>query len=296
MSKPLVFFGSGPLATQTLKAIHKPLNVSAVVTKPQPEHGHKTTPPVIEYAQANGLDLHTPTSKQELSELFASSDLPSLCGIVVDYGLIIPQDVIDYFEHGIINSHFSLLPDWRGADPITFPILAGDKTTGVSLMQIVLKMDEGDVLAQSEIEIEDDDTSATMTDKLTDLSNQMLLEIIPRYINGEVQPIPQAGEPSYSRKLTKEDGLIDWSKPAEVLEREVRGFIIWPKSYTQLAGKDVVITKATTSDDTGDTGQTFVAGSSLGVYTGEGALIIEKLKVSGKPEMTSQAFINGYMK
>src|SRR4051812_14202772 len=131
----IVFFGSGPVAAKSLELLAEYCNVEAVITKPQPEH-HKEPFPVLTLAKKRDFKVFTPVGKKELSDLFETKPVTSQLGIVIDYGFIINQDVIDYFPLGIINSHFSLLPEWRGADPITFAILSGQKETGVSLMLI----------------------------------------------------------------------------------------------------------------------------------------------------------------
>ena len=141
MSETIVFFGSGPVAAKSLELLAQNFEIEAVVTKPQPAH-HKEPFPVLALSEKLGLKIFTPDGKAALSELFASNPVTSRLGIVIDYGFIINRDVINYFDLGIINSHFSLLPEWRGADPITFSILSGQKQTGISLMLIDEKMDE----------------------------------------------------------------------------------------------------------------------------------------------------------
>lgn len=297
----IVFFGSGPVAAASLELLAKDFVIEAVITKPQPAH-HKQPFPVLQLVNSLGLKVFTPNSKTELSDLFAAKPVKARVGVVIDYGFIINKDVIDYFPLGIINSHFSLLPKWRGADPITFAILNGDSETGVSLMLIVEKMDEGPLLAQAPYKIGQKETTPTLTNNLIALSHQLLLETLPNYLSGACKPYPQQQEGvSYSRKLTKHDGIIDWNKPAIQLEREIRAFIEWPKSHAIIAGKEVIITAAyaVPSQPAGSTpGEVrFVKETgTLMVSTPDGSLCIEKLKPTGKQEMTAQAFIAGYGK
>lgn len=303
ISKTVVFFGSGPVAAESLSLLTETFEIEAVVTKPRPEH-HKGSVPVIELAAKLGLVTYTPGNKTELSELFATKPFKSEIGIVIDYGIIINKDVIDYFQLGIINSHFSLLPEWRGADPITFAILSGQKQTGVSLMRINEKMDEGPLLAQAPYDLDASITTPVLTTDLIELSYESLRQIIPLYLDGKISLASQDGEtmapskkPTYSRKLTKEDGILDWAKPAEVLEREIRAFIEWPKSRARLGEIDAIITKAHVVQDNHKTpGKIYVASGSaeLIVGCGAGALSIDALKPAGKPEMTVQAFLAGY--
>lgn len=304
MKIPVVFFGSGPVAAESLRLLAQDFTIEAVITKPQPAH-HKEPFPVLTLAHELGLKTFTPNGKAELSELFKAKPVTSRLGIVIDYGFIINQDVIDYFPLGIVNSHFSLLPEWRGADPISFSILSGQKQTGVSLMLITAGMDEGPLLAQGTHDIPVDATTPSLTSYLIKLSHSLLQNVLPKYLDGTVKARPQeavskmmntSAEPTYSRKLTKQDGVIDWNKPAEQLEREVRAFIEWPKSRTQLAGKDIVITKATGTEGTGTPGNVTVDGKRLIVACGEQSLEIISLKPAGKNNMTAEAFIAGYGK
>jgi methionyl-tRNA formyltransferase len=299
MNENLVFFGSGPVAAEALALLAKDFSVEAVITKPQPAH-HKEAFPVLELAKKLGLRVLTPANKRELSDLFAQKPVKSRIGVVIDYGIIIGQDVIDYFPLGIVNSHFSLLPRWRGADPISFAVLEGDDQTGVSLMLIVEQLDEGPLLAQKPIKITPDTTTPSLTKQLIDLSHQLLLENLPLYAKGELKPYPQPHhDPTYSRKLSKTDGQIDWNKPAERIEREIRAFMDWPKSRARLGSTEVIITRAhaVPSNDQrlkpGDI-TTMPEEGVIMVECGRGHLCIDSLKPVGKKEMSAKAFLAGY--
>jgi len=296
----LVFFGSGPLALESLRYLQSRFAIEAVITKPRPDHHHGEVP-VLDYCIAEQMTYYTPARKAELSELFAATRFNSPLGIVIDYGIIIAADVIESFALGIINSHFSLLPEWRGADPITFAILSGQSRTGVSLMLINDKMDEGPLLAQAELPLGPAVTTPELTASLIDLSNAMLTDIIPSYVAGAVAPVPQSAtiadtqEATYSRKLTKADGLLDWQKSATQLEREIRAFIEWPKTKTTLAGKEIVVTQAHVVDRQGIPGSHIVEpNKSLIIYCGEDALALDQVKPAGKNEMPIAAFLAGY--
>jgi methionyl-tRNA formyltransferase len=290
LSETIVFFGSGPVAAKSLRLLGESFEIEVVITKPS----------TAEEMQAAAPD--TPIllveNKNELNDLLASSSFTSRLSILIDFGIIVSQDVIDYFPLGIINSHFSLLPEWRGADPISFAILSGQPKTGVSLMLIDAGMDTGKLLAQKSLQIKPEETTPELTDRLIGLSYTMLRTHLPAYVSGKLRPRsqPHPDRATYSRKLTKEDGIIDWEKPAEQLEREIRAFVEWPKSRSEVAGKEVVITKARVVPEPGAPGNTEVRNKELLVFCAEGALLIEKLKPAGKKEMNAQAFINGYMK
>lgn len=293
-SEPIVFFGSGPVAAASLELLAQDFDIEAVVTKPRPAH-HKGDVPVIRVAEKLGLPSHTVKGRRSLDELIKTDPFQSKVGILIDFGIIVSQDAIDHFPKGIINSHFSLLPEWRGADPITFAILSGQKITGVSLMMLVQAMDEGPLLGYGVYEMADDETAPHLTEELIKLSHALLVGIVPDYLRGGVVAQPQTSEiePTYSRKITKEDGVINWHKSAKQLDREIRGFLEWPKSRTTLAGRDVVITRAHVVDGSGEPGS-ILPGKSLVIACGKDALEIDGIKPSGKKEMTGQAFLAGY--
>jgi methionyl-tRNA formyltransferase len=301
ISEPIVFFGSGPVAAEALRLLARDFNIEAIVTKPKPVH-HRGNFPVLTLAKEHNLPILTASNKSELDSLFTTSPVTSRLAILIDFGIIVPQTIIDYFPLGIINSHFSILPEWRGADPISFAILSGQEQTGVSLMLLVEKMDEGPLLGYGEYTMPPDITAPQLTDYLIKLSHALLVKEVPRYLGKESKTAPQTitgRQVSYSRKLTKQDGVIDWHKPAEQIEREIRAYIEWPKSRTTLAGKDVIITKAVVASHQPSVdakiGQAFVIpDKQLVVQTGDGVLIIKRLKPAGRQEMAGEAFLQGY--
>ncbi len=300
MPESLAFFGSGPVAAESLALLAEDFAVEAVITKPQPEH-HKEDFPVLTLSKKLGLKTFTPRNKAELNDLFATKPVKSRLGVVIDYGIIIAKEVIDYFPLGIVNSHFSLLPEWRGADPISFSILSGQKRTGVSLMLIVEELDAGPLLAQTEWLLRPDITTPELTDELIQLSHEMLKASLPLYINGEIEPADQlsasiadSDQPTYSRKLTKADGELDFNKSAVELEREIRAFTGWPRSRTKLGNTDVIVTQARVEGGQGTPGSLKVESQRFGVYTSDGILYIDRLIPSGKKEMAAEAFLAGY--
>lgn len=299
MKESLVFFGSGPVATESLGLLSKNFKIEAIVTKPS------TLADMENLAIA---PVHTVASKEELDKLIASSNFSSPLAVLIDFGIIVSQSVIDYFPLGIINSHFSLLPEWRGADPITFAILSGQKQTGVSLMLLVEKMDEGPLLSQGIYDMAPDETTPSLTENLIKLSDALLANAVPKYLSGEIVARPQEivakmmnipPEPTYSRKLTKQDGIIEWSKPAEVIEREIRAYLGWPKSHAKLCNVDTIITKTNVvkchiPNSTPGTINIDGAAGRLLITTAKDCLSIERLKPAGKKEMSAAEFLRGY--
>lgn len=291
MSKQsIVFFGSGSVAANSLQKLQSDFQIESIVTKPSTEKEMSLCIP--------DTPVFTASNRSELDQIFTNHEFKSEVAILIDFGIIVSNNIIRSFSRGILNSHFSILPELRGADPITFAILSGQKTTGVSVMQIVEAMDEGDLLGFRELTIAEDETEPTLTDKLISMSDGLLKRLVPEYLDGTLTPQPQSitgRETSYSRKLTKQDGILDFTKSAEQLEREIRAFIKWPKSRTNIAGKDVVILKASVdksaSNIPGVISETDDKKISIG--TKSGTLIVEELKPAGKTAMSASAFLAG---
>ncbi|MEI7689785.1 MAG: methionyl-tRNA formyltransferase [Candidatus Saccharibacteria bacterium] len=286
-SKTVIFFGSGPVAAKSLDFISSHFEIEAVITKPVPAH-HKTAAPVETLARKLNLPIFFASSKVELDDVVERNSFTSDLGILIDYGVIVSQTVIDAFEFGIVNSHFSLLPQWRGADPITFSILSGQNETGVSLMLIEPTLDTGKLIAVEKIAIDPQDTTPTLTEKLIDLSNKMLVRYVPGHLDGTIMPIEQtnADQATYSRKLSKSDGLIDWDKTAQQIECQIRAYQGWPNSRTQINGVDIIVTKAHIST----TGQ-----SPMDIRCHDGLYIcIDQLIAPSGKTMDAKSFINGY--
>ena len=287
ISKKIVFFGSGPVAFSSLDFLSKYLSIEAVITKTVPAH-HKKEAPVETLAKKLNLPIIFANTKKELDEIIDNHNFESRLGIIVDYGVIVSDKIINKFELGILNSHFSLLPQWRGADPITFSVLSGQSKTGVSLMLIEPTLDTGKLIAQESLTIKNDDTTPILTKKLVDLSNQMLINYIPKYLAGEIKPKQQIHpeKATYSRKLTKNDGLIDWQKPAAQIEREVRAYQGWPKSRTMIGNVNIIVIKAHVTTE---------YKTRLDIICGDGNyLSIDKLIAPSGKTMSAKDFINGY--
>jgi methionyl-tRNA formyltransferase len=294
ISETVVFFGSGPVAAESLTLLAQNFDIEAVITKPQPPH-HKEPFPVLKLAENLGLKIILTSNKADLTRVFEDNKLKSRLGIVIDYGIIIPENVINNFPLGILNSHFSLLPKWRGADPISFAIANGDKQTGVSLMLIVEALDEGPILAKGAIDISDKTNSTSLTKELIELSDSLLTNIIPKYIESSIVAVPQEDKGvTYSHKLSKTDSRLDFKKSATLLEQEIRAYNEWPRSRTTISGVDIIITKAHTSSKNGKPGEVWQDNQELGIYTTKGSLIIDFLIPAGKKEMGSKSFLAGY--
>jgi methionyl-tRNA formyltransferase len=294
-SKTIVFFGSGPVAAESLRLLAHDFEIEAVVTKPRPPH-HKGEVPVLSVAEELDLKVLNASNRNELDDLFRSRPVQSKLAVLIDFGIIVSQEIIDYFPLGIVNSHFSILPQWRGADPISFALLSGQETTGVSLMLLVQAMDEGPLIAYGEHRIGLHETSTILTENLISLSHQLLVKHLPAYMEDpETSPQSVTGrELSYSRKLTKDDGIISWDKAATQIEREIRAFYEWPKSTTTIGSQTLIIREARVVGHSGKPGEYMVGKHSLVVICGKDALEILRVQPQNKKEMPIQAFLAGY--
>ncbi|MBP7767078.1 methionyl-tRNA formyltransferase [Candidatus Saccharibacteria bacterium] len=301
---PVVFFGSGPVAAKSLGLLAENFIIEAVITKPVPKH-HKGNFPVIEVATKLNIPILTVSNKMELDLLFTEQPVSSRLAVLIDFGIIVSQMVIDYFPLGIVNSHFSILPEWRGADPITFSLLSGQKITGVSLMQLTAGLDMGSIIAYGRLPIVSNETNSTLTDKLITLSNELLLKHMPEYIENphadaqsetsKLDDVPSF--PTYSRKISKSDGSVDWSKPASTTEREIRAFEQWPKSSTKLGSVDVILIAVSVTDqpvESLEPGTTRITKDTMLVACLDTFLELKTVKPIGKKEMSTKEFLAGY--
>jgi len=302
MSKRLLFFGNERLATGTTSpalALQALLaagyDIPAVIVAQEDQTQSRKSRPleVAAVADAHGIQVLSPVKLSEAKDQLKSFD--ATAAVLVAYGKIVPQEVIDIFPKGIINIHPSLLPKHRGPTPLESVILGGEKETGVSLMQLAAKMDAGPVYAQETVLLRGDEIKQQLADQLLALGANMLIQYLPDILSGRLAPAAQDDmHATYDKKIEKSAGEIDWNKPAAVLEREVRAYAGWPRSRTVLAKRDVVITHAHTEVGDGAIGTLWLEPGQLGVHTSEGVLVIDTLIPSGKKEMTAQAFLAGY--
>lgn len=308
----IIFFGNERIATgvtttvPTLQALITAGHTVLAVVVAQ-EIGAKSRSnrelEIIGVAAAHNINIYSPSKLSEIKDDLAA--LQPDIGVLVAYGKLVPQSVIDIFPHGIINIHPSLLPAHRGSIPLEAAMLAGDAQTGVSLMQLVREMDAGPTYAQAAVELGGTETKQQLADTLLKMGGEMLLQVLPSVLDGSLVPTPQpTGEVLYDPRLEKTAGLIDangWNRPAVEIERMVRALAGWPRVRTTLGNYDIIITKARIAVPTEDdsypeaaAGTIFNDGKTLGVHTGDNLLIIDSLIPAGKKEMSAQAFLAGY--
>lgn len=296
----LVFFGTNDVGVPVLEhLIDAGYDLVAVVTKPDSPSGRGrtlTAPEVKIIAEKAGIPVLQP---EQLDDKFAEelSDLNPTAGILVSYGKIIPEEVLDLFEPGIINIHPSLLPKYRGSSPIEQAILNGDKETGVSIMLLDEGMDTGPVYLSVKLPLTGEETKPKLYDQLSQLGAITLVEHLEDILGGDISATPQDDdEASVAPRISKQDGVIDWSKPAEQLEREVRAYLGWPGSRTTLFERDIIVTAVSVDEESElelAPGETMADDGAILVGTGSGVLNIEYLQPVGKNQMTAADFLRG---
>lgn len=238
MTYKIVFMGSPSFAVRILDALTTKYNVVGVVTQPDKPAGrgrNLTPPPVKEFAVSKGIPVIQPSRLREpgVVEQLRSWD-PAVI-VVAAFGQILRQNVLNLPKFGCVNVHASFLPRWRGAAPIQAAILHGEESTGVSIMRMDAGIDTGPVLLQAKVLIARDETQASLTMKLADLGAGLLLEALQPYLLGQLQATPQPEEgDTYAPMLTKEEGLLDFSQPAIVIDRKVRALNDWPGTFCVL--------------------------------------------------------------
>ena len=300
-SKRLVFFGNERLATgvstdvPVLRAlIDAGYDIRAVVSHNEVTRSRKQRDlEIAAVADEAGIPLLLPHKLGDIyDELIA---LEAEAAVLVAYGKIVPQRVIDIFPRGIINIHPSALPKHRGPTPLESVILDGSTTTSVSLMALAAAMDAGPVYAQQSVELTGTETKQQLADKLITVGRDMVIEHLPGILEDSVQPtIQDDSQASYDQLITKRDGIIDWQQPALVLERQIRAYADWPKSRTNIGGYDVAITAAHVIDGSGIPGVVWLQDRQLGMHTGDGILVIDSLVPAGKKPMSGSDFLRGY--
>jgi len=293
----LVFFGNERIATgvttdaPTLRSlVEAGYNVVAVVSSFQAATSRNARQLEIEaVAKEFNIPVLLPSRPAEILEELSA--LNADLGVLVAYGRIIPQKIIDLFPRGIVNIHPSLLPLHRGSTPIERAILDGDPQTGVSIMQLAAAMDAGPVWAQQKLPLVGDELKPDLAAKLLAMGSALLINNLPRILSGTAAPEPQNDSlATYDKPLTKADGIIDQSKSAARIEREIRAYLGWPGSRTQLFDSDVIITAAHVAQSTEATNPKDLI-LSCGDNTG---LVIDRLKPAGKREMTGREFLAGH--
>jgi len=308
----IIFFGSSQFAIPILKALassnYKP---SFAVTEPDAPAGRKqilTPTPVAKSAEKLRIKL---IKLDQLSQLvqFVKKEKPDLC-IVTSYGKILPKEILDIPKFGFINVHPSLLPKFRGPTPIQSAILTGEKSTGVTILQVDEQVDHGKIISNIRVPITKDETYTTLSEKLANLGAKLLIDTLPKYFSGKIKLEEQDhSRATFTKLLTREDGRIDWQKSADEIERMSRAYENWPGIWSYWTTKSekksqfnrrikilkISILNSTVSCAENDIGRTFLtADQKLAVNCKTGTLLIEQLQLEGSKPQSSKSFLNGH--
>ncbi|WP_312985903.1 methionyl-tRNA formyltransferase [Atlantibacter sp.] len=296
----IIFAGTPDFAARHLAALLAAnFNVVGVFTQPDRPagRGKKLMPsPVKTLAEEHGLPVFQPASLRPADNQQLIADLNADIMVVVAYGLILPKAVLEMPRLGCINVHGSLLPRWRGAAPIQRSLWAGDDETGVTIMQMDVGLDTGDMLYKLACPITADDTSASLYDKLAELGPQGLIETLEQIANGKAKPeVQDESRVTYAEKLSKEEALLDWSLSAAQLERCIRAFNPWPMSFFMMEEQPVKVWRASVIDTAANAEPgTILSADKQGIQvaTAQGVLNIEELQPAGKKAMKAQDLLN----
>ena len=298
----IVFFGTPSFAVPTLKSLLQgPDEVIAVVTQPDREkgRGRRVVPSAVkECAVPHGLPVLQPEKAKEETFQKGVKELHPDLFVVVAYGQILPKSLLEIPRYGAVNVHASLLPKYRGAAPIVWAILKGEKITGVTTIAMDQGMDTGGIFLQRKIPIEEKETGETLHDRLALLGADLLLETVTRMKTGDICPVPQDhSKATYAPPLKKEDGRIDWKKGAEEIDLQVRALRPWPGAYTNWDGRMLKIYggEVRRGMDAGKAGIVAWVGSDfIEVGTGKDSFLIQEVQLEGKKRMNVRDFLSGH--
>ncbi len=302
----MVFMGTPAFAVPALEALMAGgYDLVGVYTQPDRPSGRGrgvVSSPIKSLALESGLRVYQPPSLKDVNAREELKALRPEVMVVAAYGLILPLQVLDIPPHGTVNVHPSLLPRHRGPSPVASTILEGDEVTGVTIMLASPRVDAGPVLSAAQVKIEADATTGTLTEILSQVGADLLVETLPRWLRGEIQPQPQdEAQATYSRMLSKRDGEIDWRLPASEIWRRVRALDPWPGTYTRWQGRLLkVLEVEPLPDDRGAEPGRVVQAKEMGrqvqvvVGTGEGTLLLKRVQLEGRRAVEGGSFVIGH--
>ena len=295
----LVFMGTPDFAVPALAALsragHEILCVFTQPPRPAGRGQREQRSPVHEFAAGRGWTVRSPASLKSAAAQREFAGLGADAAVVAAYGLILPKAVLAAPKHGCLNIHASLLPRWRGAAPIQRALLAGDAETGITIMQMDEGLDTGAILLQEATPIGPDDTGAALHDRLAEMGARLIVAALPAVAAGTLVPRPQpATGVTHAPKLTREEGRLDWRRPATELERQVRAFDPWPGAWFETRGERIKVLSATSvAIDTAAAPGT-VLDAAPAVACRGGALRLRRLQRAGKAALDAADFLRGF--
>lgn len=297
----IVFMGTPDFSVPALKALYNAGHeIVAVVTQPDKPKGRGKAmqfTPVKEAAVELDIPVYQPVKVRDEEFVDILRDINPDVMVVVAFGQLLPKSVLDIPKYGCINIHASLLPKYRGAAPIQWVIIDGEKETGITTMQMDVGLDTGDMILTTVVPIDEKETGGSLHDKLSQAGGELIVETLKKIESGEATFTKQDDSLSnYAKMLDKKLGKIDFNKPAAEIERLIRGLNPWPSAYASLNGKTIKIWDADVTDSMdGAPGEiTEVAKDHFVVCTGKGSLIVNELQLEGKKRMESEVFLRGY--
>lgn len=297
----IIFMGTPDFAVGTLRSLAEAGHeITLVVSQPdKPKgRGHAMVPtPVKAVAEELGIPVFQPVKIREAKDVLEKTEA-DVC-VVAAFGQIIPASILHMKKYGCINVHASLLPKYRGAAPIQWAVIDGEKESGVTIMQMDEGLDTGDMLAKAIVPLDEKETGGSLFDKLSEAGGRLCVETLAKLEKGEITPEKQGESPTaYASMLDKKMGNIDWNKSAVVIERLVRGLNPWPSAYTHLDGKTLKIWACDAlpqSASKGESGEILeVTKDAIHVQTGDGILVLREIQLAGKARMDAGAFLRGY--
>ena len=298
MEIPIVFMGTPEFSLPILKSLARAYPVVGVITQPDQPVGRGRTlkpPPVKLMAVDLGIPVIQPRQLREPDAMQQLRQWAPQLIVVAAFGQILRSEVLDLPNYGCINVHASLLPRWRGAAPINAAILHGDSHTGITIMKMDAGLDTGPILSQRSMIISSEDTASSLSSKLALLGSDLLLDILPEYLQGRLQPQDQDNElATYAPMLKKEDGLLDTMQPAAVLARQVRAYHPWPGARINWQDTPLKILRAHTAPLTGSLpGVRIIYQGFPALVTTQDLLVLDEVQPAGKKPMPGNAFLRG---
>jgi len=306
----IVFIGAGKIGVPTLQALLKSEHhIAAVVTQSDKPVGraHFVEPPPIKKALMSGAPYASPARTGRALPILQPARMKDQHAIdeirtlgpdviaVVAYGQILPRTVLQIPKIACLNLHASLLPRWRGAAPIQAAIAAGDRETGITVMYMDEGLDTGDILLQRTVDILPNDTGGSLHDRLAQIAPEILLESLVLLAKGIAPRIPQDNSlTAYAPKLKREDGRIDWSEPAEMIERKIRAFNPWPGAFMKVDEQNLKIFSSSVIDLNGKPGEILISKDQLIVAAGKDAVALNEVQLEGKKRMSASEFLRGH--
>ena len=295
MKMKIVFMGTPDFAVKALEALAARHEVVCVYTREPQEAGRGkklTKSPVHEFAEAHGILVRTPKTLRSAEAQAELKALQADISVVAAYGLILPQAVIEAFPLGCINIHGSLLPRWRGAAPIQRAIEAGDNESGITIMKVVEKLDAGDMLLKGSVPITAETTGETLHDAMAGLGAELIVKALDNWQNLHAEPQDERLV-TYAAKIDKAESRLDFSMPAEVLERKIRAFNPYPAVYFEYGGERYKILRAKVVVESGEAGAILDGAGRLVIACGDKALEVTEIQRQGKKKMPTEELLRG---